>query len=193
MKDSAPSTPLLLRTISFRGRSSRREYWSWVLSAVLLHIVFAFLRDGLDIVDLPLNEILFLVTLLPGTAVAVRRLHDTNRSGLRLLWPIGALVFLWSVFFFVLIRIDIGSFGLAILIIGPFLLLFLGSVLVLTFWLCLPGDSETNRHGPRARSKKMPDHDVTDGNFFTNTASLWLIFLAVFVLGMLFLVHLVDF
>ena len=81
MKDSAPSTPLLLRTISFRGRSSRREYWSWVLSAVLLHIVFAFLRDGLDIVDLPLNEILFLVTLLPGTAVAVRRLHDTNRSG----------------------------------------------------------------------------------------------------------------
>ena len=193
MKDSAPSTPLLLRTISFRGRSSRREYWSWVLSAVLLHIVFAFLRDGLDIVDLPLNEILFLVTLLPGTAVAVRRLHDTNRSGLRLLWPIGALVFLWSVFFFVLIRIDIGSFGLAILIMGPFLLLFLGSVLVLTFWLCLPGDSETNRHGPPARSKKMPDHDVTDGNFFTNTASLWLIFLAVFVLGMLFLVHLVDF
>ena len=193
MKDSVPSTPLLLRTISFRGRSSRREYWSWVLSAVLLHIVFAFLRDGLDIVDLPLNEILFLVTLLPGTAVAVRRLHDTNRSGLRLLWPIGALVFLWSVFFFVLIRIDIGSFGLAILIIGPFLLLFLGSVLVLTFWLCLPGDSETNRHGPPARSKQMPANDLTDGNFFTNTASLWLIFLAVFVLGMLFLAHLVDF
>ncbi|MCH2521121.1 MAG: DUF805 domain-containing protein [Dehalococcoidia bacterium] len=193
MKDSAPSTPLLLRTISFRGRSSRREYWSWVLSAVLLHIVFAFLRDGLDIVDLPLNEILFLVTLLPGTAVAVRRLHDTNRSGLRLLWPIGALVFLWSVFFFVLIRIDIGSFGLAILIIGPFLLLFLGSVLVLTFWLCLPGDSETNRHGPPARSKQMPADDLTDSNFFTNTASLWLIFLAVFVLGMLFLAHLVDF
>ena len=193
MKDSAPSTPLLLRTISFRGRSSRREYWSWVLSAVLLHIVFVFLRDGLDIVDLPLNEILFLVTLLPGTAVAVRRLHDTNRSGLRLLWPIGALVFLWSVFFFVLIRIDIGSFGLAILIIGPFLLLFLGSVLVLTFWLCLPGDSETNRHGPPARSKQMPADDLTDSNFFTNTASLWLIFLAVFVLGMLFLAHLVDF
>ena len=193
MKDSAPSTPLLLRTISFRGRRSRREYWSWLLSTVLLHIVFAFLRDGLDIVDLPLNEILFLVTLLPGTAVAVRRLHDTNRSGLRLLWPIGTFVFLWSVFFFVLIRIDIGSFGLAILIMGPFLLLFLGSVLVLTFWLCLPGNSETNRHGPPARSKKMPDHDVTDGNFFTNTASLWLIFLAVFVLGMLFLVHLVDF
>ena len=193
MKDNAPSTPLLLRTISFRGRSSRREYWSWVLSAVLLHIVFVFLRDGLDIVDLPLNEILFLVTLLPGTAVAVRRLHDTNRSGLRLLWPIGALVFLWSVFFFVLIRIDIGSFGLAILIIGPFLLLFLGSVLVLTFWLCLPGDSETNRHGPPARSKQMPANDLTDGNFFTNTASLWLIFLAVFVLGMLFLAHLVGF
>ena len=164
MKDNAPSTPLPLRTISFRGRSSRREYWSWVLSAVLLHIVFVFLRDGLDIVDLPLNEILFLVTLLPGTAVAVRRLHDTNRSGLRLLWPIGALVFLWSVFFFVLIRIDIGSFGLAILIIGPFLLLFLGSVLVLTFWLCLPGDSETNRHGPPARSKQMPANDLTDGN-----------------------------
>ena len=133
------------------------------------------------------------MTLLPGTAVAVRRLHDTNRSGLRLLWPIGTFVFLWSVFFFVLIRIDIGSFGLAILIMGPFLLLFLGSVLVLTFWLCLPGDSETNRHGPPARSKQMPADDLTDSNFFTNTASLWLIFLAVFVLGMLFLAHLVDF
>ena len=192
MKDNVPSTSLLLRSISFRGRSSRREYWSWVLCVLLLQIVCGFLRDGLDIVDLPLNEILFLVTLLPGTAVAVRRLHDTNRSGLRLLWPIGTFVFLWSVFFFVLIRIDIGSFGLAILIMGPFLLLFLGSVLVLTFWLCLPGDSETNRHGPPAHSKQMPADDLTDSNFFTNTASLWLIFLAVFVLGMLFLAHLVD-
>ena len=120
MKDNVPSTSLFLRSISFRGRSSRREYWSWVLCVLLLQIVCGFLRDGLDIVDLPLNEILFLVTLLPGTAVAVRRLHDTNRSGLRLLWPIGTFVFLWSVFFFVLIRIDIGSFGLAILIMGPF-------------------------------------------------------------------------
>ena len=192
MKDNVPSTSLVLRSISFRGRSSRREYWYWVLCVILLQIVCGFLRDGLDIVDLPLNEILFLVTLLPGTAVAVRRLHDTNRSGLRLLWPIGTFVFLWSVFFFVLIRIDIGSLGLAILIMGPFLLLFLGSVLVLAFWLCLPGDSDTNRHGPAARSKKMPGDDVTDGNFFTNTASLWLIFLAVFVLGMLFLLRLVD-
>ncbi len=193
MKDNTPSTSLLLRSISFRGRSSRREYWSWVLCIVLLQIVCVVLRDGADLVDLPLNEFLFLVALLPGTAVAVRRLHDTNRSGFRLLWPIGTLVFLWAIFFFVLIRIEIGSLGLAILIIGPFLLLFLGSVLLLTFWLCLPGDSQTNPHGAPTHLKQISDSSEEDTNFFTNTASLWLIFLAVFVLGMLFLAHLVDF
>jgi len=70
----------------FSGRARRREYWYFFLAnlimAILLMIVDASL--GLERSEVgwgPLGTLYSLVVLLPGLAVAVRRLHDTNRRG----------------------------------------------------------------------------------------------------------------
>ena len=71
---------------TFRGRARRREYWTYL--AVYVPIYGALLL--LDLVtgsfDMELQmgtltSLYVLATLVPGTAVAVRRLHDTGRSG----------------------------------------------------------------------------------------------------------------
>ena len=64
---------------NFSGRSSRSAYWYWFLFAILVSIVA-------NIVDAAIGApILTIITglglLLPGLAVAIRRLHDTGRSG----------------------------------------------------------------------------------------------------------------
>lgn len=63
----------------FTGRARRMEFWMFALVNVLISI-------GLSIigwlVGFPyLDGIYGLAVLVPGIAVTVRRLHDTNRSG----------------------------------------------------------------------------------------------------------------
>lgn len=53
----------------FSGRARRSEYWYWVL--------FTLLWCWIPL----LNILLGLIFFIPGLAVAVRRLHDTGRSG----------------------------------------------------------------------------------------------------------------
>jgi uncharacterized membrane protein YhaH (DUF805 family) len=88
--------------VTFKGRASRSEYWYWTLFVVLLSIctqlfdVAAFPQS----VWSPTNTIFAIITLLPGWAVSVRRLHDVNRSGwwlLIVLTVIGAFVILYWV------------------------------------------------------------------------------------------------
>lgn len=67
---------------TFSGRARRPEYWYFVLFTTLVSI-------GLSIIDTtlfglrvsPLSSIFSLGVFLPGLAVLVRRLHDTDRSG----------------------------------------------------------------------------------------------------------------
>ena len=70
----------------FNGRARRKEYWFFYLFYIIFAIVFIFI-DG---VTGTLNEkvgmgvlsgIFVLAMLIPGIAVAIRRLHDTGRSG----------------------------------------------------------------------------------------------------------------
>ena len=65
--------------VTFTGRASRSEYWYWTLFVTLASIVLQILDIALG--ALVLNSIFSLATLLPGIAVAVRRLHDVNKSG----------------------------------------------------------------------------------------------------------------
>jgi uncharacterized membrane protein YhaH (DUF805 family) len=85
--------------VQFSGRSSRSAYWYWVLFEILAgvvgEIVDAILGTGVIVAIL-----LSLALFLPGIAVAIRRLHDTGRTGWwLLLWflpfigPIVLLVF----------------------------------------------------------------------------------------------------
>lgn len=81
----------------FDGRARRKEYWYFML----FNFIFSF---GLLIVDVVigafsaevsmglLSGIYTLAVLIPGIAVSVRRLHDTNRSGLWLLIGIIPLI-----------------------------------------------------------------------------------------------------
>lgn len=58
----------------FNGRASRSEYWWFVLFLVLAGLAASMIN--------PIVSGLFtLGTLLPSTAAATRRLHDTGRSG----------------------------------------------------------------------------------------------------------------
>ena len=85
----------------FQGRAGRKEYWYFILFYILTYIVLAIIdgmtgtfSDGIGL----LSGLYSLATLIPSLAVAVRRLHDTNRSGWWLLISlvpiIGAIVLL---------------------------------------------------------------------------------------------------
>lgn len=71
------------RYAQFDGRSARPEYWWFFLFNLLMQgatgLVDAALfgRDSLGLI----NGLYSLAVLLPGIAVGVRRLHDTDRSG----------------------------------------------------------------------------------------------------------------
>ena len=88
----------------FEGRAGRKEYWFFVLFNILISMALGYVdwltgninpETGLGI----LSGIYALGVMIPGMAVSVRRLHDTNRSGWWLLITfvpvIGALVFLY--------------------------------------------------------------------------------------------------
>ena len=65
--------------VDFRSRSRRSEYWYWTLFALLGGFVLAIV-DELTTGYL-LGTVFSLATFLPGLAVAVRRLHDIDKSG----------------------------------------------------------------------------------------------------------------
>ena len=90
----------------FSGRARRSEYWGTVLFNVLIQavltiilsfvctILFSSIEINGEVTFSPLFFLLpdipiyiyGLVWLLPGLAVAVRRLHDIGKSGWNLLW-----------------------------------------------------------------------------------------------------------
>ena len=87
----------------FSGRARRKEYWYFFLFNLLISIVLAVIDSMIGIFDAEagiglLGGIYGLAVLIPGLAVSVRRLHDTDRSGwwlLIVLIPlIGAIVIL---------------------------------------------------------------------------------------------------
>ena len=92
--------------VNFSGRAARSEYWFWILfviivSAVTAGIDFALFKDPQV---LPLNTLSGLALLLPNLAVAVRRLHDTDRSGWWLLIALLPLIGLIVLIVFFCIR-----------------------------------------------------------------------------------------
>ena len=67
------------RYIDFKGRSRRSEYWWFCLFNMIVGFVL-----GLILTDF--SWIWSLVTLVPGLAICVRRLHDVGKSGWFYLW-----------------------------------------------------------------------------------------------------------
>ena len=72
--------------VNFNGRATRSEYWWWALFTLIVQILTSGVSDGL-------GTVVSLVLLVPGIAVAIRRMHDTNHRGWWMLFPIVNLVF----------------------------------------------------------------------------------------------------
>jgi len=91
MKFSAAIESAFRRYVDFSGRSSRSEYWYFVLFSALFGLVLGVARGialgaggGPNSTATAFTVISYLVDLaffLPSLAVFVRRMHDTNRSG----------------------------------------------------------------------------------------------------------------
>lgn len=74
----------------FNGRSTRSEYWYFVLANFILSIILSFFSDTISI-------IYGLIIIIPSLALGVRRLHDIGKSGWNILWgllPIIGMIYL---------------------------------------------------------------------------------------------------
>lgn len=87
---------------NFAGRSRRSEYWNFVLWSLIVTLVLAICDVALAKVTgatVGVFQWAYTVAMfVPSLAVAVRRLHDTNRSGwwiLLALVPLVGLVLIW--------------------------------------------------------------------------------------------------
>ena len=114
----------------FKGRSTRSEYWWWLLFVVLAGIALTIVDMGVGTFNYEsghglLSGLFKLATLIPGLALGARRLHDINKSAWWLL--------MWL------------SFLLIIPMIIP--------VIVLLVWAARQGDNGTNRYGPEPRGQ----------------------------------------
>ncbi len=88
----------------FNGRARRKEYWFFVLFNVLISLLLS-IADGLTGTLNPLTGVgvlggvYMIAIMIPSIAVAVRRLHDTGRSGwwllISLIPIVGGLVLLY--------------------------------------------------------------------------------------------------
>ena len=77
---------------NFRGRSTRSEYWWWVLFIVLAGFILSVV-DSWAFGSGVLNILFVFCTFIPGLAVSARRLHDINRSG----WWLSMWLVFWLI------------------------------------------------------------------------------------------------
>lgn len=146
---------LTKRYADFQGRSGIREFWLFMVTSFCISI-------GCGMVDVLLNtrlvgSIYGLLVLLPTLGVAVRRLHDLNKSGWWWAVPIAPAVLLYllirnatstleslwhsnshsSPLFALLFKLAVG---------------WLVGYVVLIYWLIQPGTKGPNKYGEEPRS-----------------------------------------
>lgn len=136
----------LKRYAEFSGRSPRAEYWWFWLGYMVVSIVLQILTRISSV--LGILGILYLGLIIPMIAVAVRRMHDVNRTGWWILAP--ALPYLLAIAM-VLPKVFSGQgaafgsdFGAAIALILVAMVL---GIVVFVFSV-LPGTTGPNRYGP---------------------------------------------
>ncbi len=144
--------------VGFSGRAPRAEYWLWVLFCGVVSAVLHGLEGGAGHGSPgPIGSAWSLATFLPGLAVAVRRLHDTNRSGWWLALPLVVMAVLGLALAAVLVEVEAmgGDVSasmaaamsprlVALLFAGAAWLVVVGLFLV---WFCSRGTAGANRFG----------------------------------------------
>lgn len=92
----------------FEGRASRAEYWYFILFNIIAAVILMLIENALGLVLITenggvgfLSMIYALAVFVPSLAVAVRRLHDTDRSGWWVLLALIPLLSLVLIVFFI--------------------------------------------------------------------------------------------
>jgi uncharacterized membrane protein YhaH (DUF805 family) len=81
---------VLKQYADFEGRARRSEYWYFFLFNILISFGIGVITG---LIKLPiLGSIYSLAVLIPGIAVAIRRMHDVGKSGWYILIPIYNLI-----------------------------------------------------------------------------------------------------
>ena len=90
----------------FSGRAQRAEFWYFTLFNALIGVAINFIDILVITISIPLGlSILYMLAVfIPGIAVSVRRLHDTNKSGWYLL--IGLIPIIGSIVLIIFFIID---------------------------------------------------------------------------------------
>lgn len=90
---------LTVNYCNFNGRSSRSEFWWYVLFTFILGCIISIAFGWSDTVEYIVSGVVNLALLLPGLGLAVRRLHDTARSGwwvlINLVPIVGWIIFIY--------------------------------------------------------------------------------------------------
>jgi len=80
----------------FEGRARRKEYWMFLLFSVLIEVALEIVGEILGFSGgsrrSVISSLYSLAVLIPSIAVAVRRMHDVDKSGWYILIPIYNLV-----------------------------------------------------------------------------------------------------
>jgi uncharacterized membrane protein YhaH (DUF805 family) len=83
---------VLERYAKFDGRAGRAEFWWYALANIVLYVAVWILvgigfaiATGIGVLLIVVTFALYLALLVPSIAVAIRRLHDTDKSGWLLL------------------------------------------------------------------------------------------------------------
>jgi len=91
----------LKRYAEFGGRSRRKEFWSFFLFYIIVSVVLGIVEGMAGLTGMvggaygPLTAIFYLGVLIPYIAVAIRRMHDQDKSGWFILIPIYNLILLF--------------------------------------------------------------------------------------------------
>jgi len=150
--------PIMEKYADFSGRAPRPELWWYVLALVVAFIVVGIIESILGvhrmIVGLygPLSTLLWLATIVPSIAVAVRRLHDVNRTGWWVLLPLvpECLMMVMALMTAGAVAAG-GGFAAAVgglAITGSLgLITLVGAIMLIVFYV-MPGTPGDNRFGP---------------------------------------------
>ena len=121
--------------VDFHGRARRSEFWWYILVVVILGLIVGLI--GRLIGTTILSSLLSLALLLPNLGVAVRRLHDVNKSGWWILLPLAPMI-LAFIFMFMFQLTIAGILGLVTL----------ATWILLIYWYAQPGTAGQNPYGP---------------------------------------------
>lgn len=79
-------TALKEKYAEFNGRARRAEYWNFFLYNLIISVVLGVIGGIVGITFI--SYIYAVAVLVPGVAVAIRRMHDVDKSGWFILIPI---------------------------------------------------------------------------------------------------------